>query len=168
MNSFRGGRRGGIRPSINTYKKVLNFLGASFAAGSNDELLVNTLDGISPTQATNIDATVPTGSILKYIEVHFAAINNGANGTFISFALQFTLGSQVSINAEEIGGNNQRNQVLHQALFMVGPQQNSTHIMRLKIPKRFQRLKEAMQWHLTWVNSDTINREILCIYKFQH
>ncbi len=172
MPRFRGyqgmRRRNGPRPSINTYKKVLNFLEASFPGGSNDELLVTTLDGISPTQVTNIDATVPTGSILKFIEIHFAGVNNGATGVFISFAVQYALSGQASINAEQVGGNSQRNQVLHQALFTIGPNQNSSHIIRLKIPKRFHRLKEGMKWHLTWTNSGTINREILCIYKFQH
>jgi len=164
----RGFRRGSIsRPINRTYKKVLNFAEASFVAGTNTELLVLGVDGIAPSQGTATDANVPTGARVKYIEIQFPVTNAVDQTAYINCSLQFLLSTQAIVGPDAVGGNPQRNQVLHQELFSVGFNQNSTHKFKLKIPNRFQRLKEGMSWILVWSNSNTINRRVQAIYKFQ-
>ncbi len=167
FSSYRGSRRRLI-PSINTYKKVLFFTNASFSAGTENLFIIQGLDGISPTQASATDGTVPTGSTVKYIEVQLAISNVVSTPCYINCALQYKLAGQAVVLPNAVGGDGQRNQVLHQELFTVGANQNSTHKFKIKIPKKFQRVREKMDWVLVWSNSATVNREAQIIYKFQH
>ncbi len=155
------------RPMIRTFKKVLNMAEASFAAGQRDEELVVGVDGNSIGQTSATDANVPTGVRIKYIEVQFPVTNNVDQTAYINCSLQFFLGGQSSVNPDAVGGNPRRNQVLHQDLFSVGFNQNSTHKFKLKIPARFQRVKDDMRWVLKWSNSNTVNRRLQVIYKVE-
>ncbi len=163
---FRGSRRrSGPRQITRTYKKVLNFAEASFAAGQRAETLVNGVDGTALGQTTATDGKVPTGSYVKYIEVQMPITNAVDQTAYINCSLQYIKAGQTSIDPDLVGGNGQRNQVLHQELFSVGFNQNSTHKFKLKIPKQFQRMTENMFWTLMWSNSNTINRRLQVIYK---
>ncbi len=166
---FQGSRRRStLRPMVNTYKKVLHFVNASFGAGFTNDFLVQGQDNISPKQTSNVDGAVPTGSRIKFIEVQFAAANNVATPIYVNCTLQYKLGGQAFIDPNTVGGHNQRNQVLHMDLFSVGNGQNSTHKFKFKIPKKFQRVREGMDWALVWRTNGTLNRELQAIYKFEH
>lgn len=164
----RGSRRGSSpRPMIRTYKKVLNFAEASFAAGTRGETLVVGVDGIAMGQTSATDANVPTGSRIKFIEVQMPVTNAVDQTAYINCLLQYTVSGQSAQDPDAVGGSNTRNQVLHQELFSVGFNQNSTHKFKLRIPKMFQRLKEAQSWILSWSNSNTVNRRLQVIYKVE-
>ncbi len=154
-----------MKPVIQSYKKVLNFLDASFSAGNNIEIFATGTDSVAQGQTSNVDPAVVTGSTLKFVEVQFAANNTTANACYITCTLQYTLSGQSFIDPSIVGGHQQRNQVLHMDLFSVGDDQNSTHKFKFKIPKSMQRIREGVQWALVWNNSATVNRRILVIYK---
>ncbi len=166
---FRGSRRrsGAPRPFVQTYKKVLNFSEASFATGQRSETLVQGKDSIALGQTSAIDADVPTGSRIKFVEVQMPITNTTAQTAYINCSLQYALSGQGGIDPDVIGGNPQRNQVLHQELFQVGFNQNSTHKFKLRIPAKYQRMREGMKWILTWSNSNSINRRLQIIYKVE-
>ncbi len=165
---YRGSRRrSSPRPQIHTYKKVLNFLEASVAAGFQGELMVSGVDSVALGQTTNIDGKVPTGSRVKYIEAQLVISNLVSVHCYINVCLQYTVTGQSVIDPQAVGGNQQRNQVLHQELYSVGADQNSTHKFKFKIPPRFQRLREGMKWELVWSNNQTVNRAVQVIYKVE-
>ncbi len=139
---------------------------ASFSAGNNIETLAKGVDSLTSGQTSSTDGNVPTGSIIKYIEVQFAANNPTAAAGYITCSIQYRLDGQGFIDPSVVGGNPQRNQVLHMDLFAVAQDQNSTHKFRFKVPKQFQRIRDGMLWALVWNNNITVNRRILVIYKF--
>ncbi len=155
-----------MSPVIQSYKKVLNFLEASFSPGSNNIFLSQGRDSLAAGQTSNTDGEVPTGAIIKYIEIQFVVANNGANGAFINTAIQYKLEGQSAILATQVGGDGQRNQVLHQSMFLVGGSQNSAHIFRFKVPKKFQRVREKMDWVFSWTNTASVQMSTQVIYKF--
>ncbi len=164
---FRGGRRrSGPRPVIQSFKKVLHFINASFAAGFQFEQIAVGVDGVAAGQTSNTDGNVPTGSLIKYFEVQFAASNTVSTPCFINCTIQYRLNQQTTTDPNIVGGSAKRNQVLHMDLFTIGANQNSTHKFKFKVPKQFQRIREGMSWDLVWRNSATVNREVQFIYKF--
>ncbi len=116
-------------------------------------------------QTANTDAKVPTGAVVKYIEVQIAIVNLVATPCYINCSIQYHLGGQSFIDPNAVGGHNQRNQVLHQDMYSVGANQNSTHKFRFKIPKKFQRVKEGMDWGLIWSTNVAVNMQMQAIYK---
>ncbi len=145
---------------------MIFFVNASFGPGFQNEEFAVGVDSVAAGQVSATDTNVPTGSIIKYFEVMFAASNVVAAPCFVNCTLQYTLNPQAAIDPNAVGGDPQRNQVLHMDLFTIGQFQNSTHKFKFKVPKQFQRLREGMRWKLTWRNSATVNRECLIIYKF--
>ncbi len=166
---FRGSRRRSTpMPVRKTFKKILNFIPASFGAGFTNETLAFGKDNISPKQTTAIDPDIPTGSILRSFELQFAVANLVEVACFVNCSIQYKLAGQSFVNPDTLGGNNQRNQVLHQELFSVGARQNSTHKFKFKIPKKFQRMRENMEWAIVWSNTASVTRMHQTIYKFEH
>ncbi len=155
------------RPIVHTYKKVLNFLAAGFAAGFRAENIVLGKDGQTLEQVSNTDPDVPTGAVLKFIEVHFCIANLTANAAFVTCSLQYKNAGQTFVDPTAVGGSNVRNQVMHLDLFSIGSGQNSTHKFKFKIPPRFQRIRETMDWSIVWQNTETVTRNMMVIYKFQ-
>ncbi len=155
-----------MRPVVQSYKKVMVFAEASFTAGFQTELLVQGADSVAAGQTSATDAIVPTGSILKYIEIQFCARNAAAAALYLNCTIQYKLAGQVFLDPDSIGGSAQRNQVMHMDLFSIGTDQNSTHKFRFKVPKGFQRIRENTQWGLVWNSSGSVNRKAQAIYKF--
>jgi len=155
-----------MRPMVNSYKKVQNSGQATFGTpGFQSEFLVQGVDNFTG-QLTATDANVQTGSIIKFIEVQFALANVLEGACFVNCTVQYTLSSQTVVDPDQVGGNQQRNQVLHQDMFSVGGFQNSTHKFKFKIPKKFQRVREGMDWVLVWSNSAAVTRNVQTIYKY--
>ncbi len=152
---------------IQSYKKVLNFAGAGRGAGSViDFVITNGVDSIAAGQTGVTDPNVPTGSVIKYFEIMYA----DANLVSISYTNHWTIqqvhSGQTKISPLVVGGNPQRNQVFAQGLFSVGQNQNSTHIMKFKVPPKFQRVREGDQWIFTIVGSAVHTDTCMVIYKF--
>jgi len=164
---YRGSRRShGPKPVVVSFKKVLNFASASFSAGFQSERFIIGKDSQTSEQLTATDSDVPTGSIVKYVEIQIALNNSVATPVYINCSIQYHLSGQTVVDPDLVGGDDQRNQVLHQDLFTVGQDQNSTHKFKFKIPKKFQRIRAGTEWKLVWSNSATVNREVQMIYKF--
>ncbi len=161
-------RTRGLRPVTKTYKKVLTFAPASHPAVTKiDFPLVLGVDSISPGQGGVTDATVPTGSIIDYIEINYSFINITGGADFMSICIQQTLVGQTTLDPRVVGGNMQRNQVFHQEIFSMGNDQNGNRVYRFKIPKRFQRVREGMAWTFTALNSGTFSDNCQVIYKIK-
>ncbi len=155
-----------MRPVIQSFKKVLLYLEAGFSAGFQTERIALGVDSVAAGQTGVTDTQVPTGSLIKYIEVQFAISNLVSTPCYINCTLQYILSGQTFIAPSVVGGSGQRNQVLHMDMYSVGANQNSNHKFKFKIPEKFQRLREGMAWHLTWENNASVNRQAQIIYKF--
>ncbi len=157
----------GARPVIKSYKKVLNFAGASHA-GATDILfpLSEGVDSISAGQSTVVDGTIPTGSVLKFIELQYTAGNLSAVFNTLNFIIQQLQDGQTGSSPITIGGDKKRNQVHLQGAWSIGEGQNSTHVIRFKIPKRFQRVREGDKWFFIVRGSATFSDQLQVIYKF--
>ncbi len=160
-------RRTSPRTVVQSYKKVLNFAGASLGAGKEDHLLVDGKDSISSGQTSATDANVPTGSIITSILIQQSYSNLAATARYINSSVQLLLGGQANtVASTAIGGSDQRNQVFHQELFNIGEAQNANRSYLFKIPKKYQRLREGMKWLFTYNADGTHTRTIQVIYKF--
>ncbi len=155
-----------MKPVIRSYKKVIHFVNASFSAGFQTENIAIAKDASTNKQTSATDTDVPTGNVIKFIESQIAISNVVGVPCYINCTLQYILGGQSFIDPNTVGGSNQRNQVLHMSLYSIGQFQNSNHTFKVKIPKRFQRMREGMQWGLVWRTSASVNRESQHIYKF--
>jgi len=168
---FHRGSRGSRRRStpravIQSYKKVLNFGPGSESAGAVHNTLVVGQDSVAAGQTGVEDANVPTGSIVKYIEIQFQITNLVSVSAVCTTAIQMVLNAQTAINPKTVGGNPQRNQVMNQRQFMIGKDQNSNHVYKFKVPPKYQRVREGMKWQFS-VNCDVVSgQSLLVIYKF--
>ncbi len=163
---FRGSRRRSIAPVVQSYKKVIFFAEASQASGFDGLTIVKGVDGTAAAQTSATDTDVPTGSILKYFEVQFAISNLVSTPCYINCTIQYKLVGQTFLDPVLVGGDKQRNQVLHMDMYSVGNNQNSNHKFKFKIPKQFQRVRDGMQWGVVFRTNATINRQMQVIYKF--
>ncbi len=163
----RMSRRSGIRPVIQLFKKVLNIAPASRAGGAT---IVHPLslgvDSVAAGQTGPTDTGVPTGSIIKYIEIHYMCTNLVAISHFQSVTIQRIHAGQSVIAPLAVGGDDQRNQVHHQIMFSVGKEQNSIHVFRFKVPGKFQRVRAGDSWQMVVSGSAAYADAVLVIYKF--
>lgn len=168
MRRYRS-RRGGSRIGnvIQSYKKVLNFAPVSTAAAAVTNFSASVgQDSVAAGQTTVTDPNVPTGSLIKYIEVQLALQNLVNIAGFAHVVMQRIESGQTRVVPNAVGGNPQRNQVLHQELFCVGQNQNVNRTLRFKVPPKFQRVKEGSQWQYT-LTCDVIHTPACqIIYKF--
>ncbi len=155
-----------MAPVIQSYKKVINVAPASYTAGANNIFAITGVDAVAAGQTSATDVNVPTGAIVKYIEFQQTIINLSPSAAFIHVAIQYRENAQASVNANVVGGNPQRNQVLHQTLFGIGEDQNNARVYRFKVPKKFQRIREGRSWILAWQTSETVSMAAQVIYKF--
>lgn len=156
-----------MAPVIRSYKKVLNFAPASQMAGTDVfRTLTIGLDNASSGQLGVTDATIPTGCIVKYIEIQYCVSNLLGSTMFLHGHISQMNSGQVVPSPLTIGGDPLRNQIHHQFMFSVGQFQNSTHIFRFKIPKKFQRVREGTQWFFTVNGSGVFADVVQVIYKF--
>lgn len=155
------------RSVIQSYKKVLNFAPASHAAGAQAIFtLTNGVDSIAAGQTSVADGNIPTGSVVKFIEIQFSTVNLISVASFMHLTIQQVHSGQSAIAGNAVGGNPQRNQVFHQEMLSLGQDQNNNRKVRFMIPKKFQRVREGDRWQWT-VTCDTIWTDALqVIYKF--
>ncbi len=156
-----------MQPVIQSYKKVINEAPTSRAAGAVIALnIARGVDSVAAGQTGPIDADVPTGSVIKFIEIQYSVTNLVAVSLFHFISIQLILNGQSGIAPDVVGGSAQRNQVHFQTTYSVGKEQNSTRIFRFKIPKRFQRMREGMIWQFSRIGSAVYADNVQAIYKF--
>ncbi len=165
--SRRMGRGSGMRPVIQSYKKVINHAPASHTAGTNISFnLTSGIDSVAAGQTSVTDVGVPTGAVIKYIEIQFAAGNSTATPLFLHIAIEQLLSGQALVPPNAVGGNPLRNQVFHQALYQIGERESFNRTFKFKIPKQFQRVREGTSWRLITTGDVVWNSAVQVIYKF--
>ncbi len=151
---------------VQSYKKVLFIAEGSQTSGFDSKVIASGVDSVAAGQTSATDGAIPTGSILKFFEIQFAISNLVSTPCYINCTIQYKLATQSFIDPVLVGGNAQRNQVLHMDMYSVGANQNSNHKFKFKVPKQFQRVREGMQWAVVWRTNASINRQMQFIYKF--
>ncbi len=167
FRGYRGMRRQSIRNPGITFKKVINEASASELSGKIDFIIASGVDGISPTQATAVDHTVPVGGIISKfnIWINYASLANVA--VFVTWSIQLLHKSQSSIDPLLVGGDDQRNQVMLMGVKSVGLNQNSDIQIKFNVPKKFQRIRAGDFWVVTTNATNVSTAQKMCIYTFK-
>ncbi len=154
------------RAVVQSYKKVLNFAPASIAAGGRDIVLAVGVDSVAAGQTGPTDANVPTGCIIKHVEIQISLGQIVGGAVFAHMSLQKLENSQPTIASNVIGGSPQRNQVFRQLMKQLGINQNFNYTVKFMIPKKFQRMREGSNWVFQIQTSNTLTQSFQIIYKF--
>ncbi len=155
------------RTVVQSYKKVLNFAPASRGTAKQDFQLVLGVDSLAAGQTGPTDTAVPTGSIITSILIQQAYVNLAATAGIINTSTQRLISGQAATVAPNVvGGDDQRNQVMHQDLLACGLSQNLMRTYLFKVPKKYQRVREGDQWFFTYISNVTHTSAIEVIYKF--
>lgn len=156
-----------MRQIVQSYKKVINHAPASRAASTIlNFALSEGVDSVAAGQTGPTDVNVPTGAVIKYIEIQYVDVNLVAIASIRHVSIQKLHQGQSTINPALVGGNAQRNQVHMQQMFSVGQNQNSNHVYRFKIPKKFQRVREGDKWQFVVFGDSIHTSAVQAIYKF--
>ncbi len=150
-----------------TYKKVLDFAPVANGAGKINHLLVSGADSLALGQTGVTDGIVPTGSKVKGILVNFMASNIVGGSVFQYISMQMLLPSQGTVDPRTVGGSSQRNQVFFQDAYSIGINQNANRKFYFKIPPKYQRMREGMQWYLVSNGTNTVTNAMQVIYKVE-
>ncbi len=151
---------------IQSYKKVINHAPASFTAGTNVYAMTLGVDSVAAGQTGPTDTNVPTGSVIKYLEIQLALANLGVNASFIHIAIEQIHSGQSVIAPNVVGGDPKRNQVFYQQLFQLGADESFYRTFKFKVPKSFQRVREGDNWQFVWNSDATVSGSCQIIYKF--
>ncbi len=165
----RSMRRSAPRSIIKTYKKVLNFAPASHGAGVkvNFDFAIG-IDSISNNQGSPTDSNTPTGSIIDYVEIQYGVVNLAAAACFIHISLQSRrAGQTATIAPNVVGGNAQRNQVYHQEMRSIGQNQNATFVLKWKVPRLIQRIREGDVLSFVILGTTAITDSCQMIFKMK-
>ncbi len=165
MRHFR--RRSSRRPGpvVQSYKQV--FTGAPITrAASTDFNTVMCLGVDNYTGPSLIANEIPTGAVVKFIEIQYSAVNLVSIASFMWISIQHLRSGQSAISSRSVSGNPQRNQVHHQVLYSLGPTQNNNRTFRFKIPKKYQRIREGDTWVFARQSDTVFTESLQVIYKF--
>ncbi len=164
--SRRMGRRNGPRPTVQSYKKVINIAEASRTTAEQFTRLASGVDSIAAGQTSAIDDDVPTGSHIKLIEIQWSPVNLVNVALHLNWSIQLIHSGQSNVDPRLVGGNPQRNQVFRQGLISMGQSQNQNVKVKFKIPKGFQRMREGDEWRFVYIGTQVYNDSLQIIYKF--
>ncbi len=156
-----------MRPVIQSQKMQVFVASASVAAATvvNNQISVGT-DAVAAGQTGVTDSAVPTGAIIKYIEIHYVSGNLVLINNFVNWIIQRAHSGQSPISPLAVGGSPQRNQVFKSGMFALGQQQNSTHVIRFMVPKPYQRVREGDKWFFTTVGVAIHTDQVNIHYKY--
>ncbi len=170
MPFHRRGRRRTSRMATNpiqSFKKVINDAPTSRAAAATiSTTFVQGVDSTAAGQVSPTDPLVPTGAIISYIEIQFAWTNLVSISHFMHMSLQHLRSGQASVSPLLVGGNPQRNQVHWQMLRAVGKDQNANIVVKFRVPKAFQRVRDGDKWNWVFNGSTVYTNATQIIYKF--
>ncbi len=163
----RSRRRSMPRQVVQSFKKVINEAPVSQAAGSRSIIISQGVDSVAAGQTSPTDADVPTGSIIKFIEIQVAMGQITGGAVFAHCSIQQMRSQQTAIPSNVIGGSPRRNQVFHQFLWEFGVNQSWSRIIKFKVPPRFSRVREGDSWIFEITTSGgSVTQAFQIIYKF--
>ncbi len=152
---------------MRTYKKVLNF-GIASTSALVGSVVIKGVDSLALGQTGVADGDVPTGSKVSGVRVQAGFGNQSTTvAMHVGVNFQYVLGGQANfVDPLVQGGNNQRNQIIKSWMFVLAPQEHKNIDVFIKIPKKFQRIREDTQWGLVH-SSAGVSRTyaVQCIYK---
>ncbi len=169
MRHFGGRRRrtGGPTRIIQSIKNVVEDAPGSVAASTTNPItIVEGEDSVAAGQTTVTDVKIPTGSVIKVINISLGLQNLVNIACFAWVAIMQLHSGQSSISPRIVGGNPLRNQVHFQKMFCVGQNQNVNFHKAFKIPTRFQRVRDGDKWVLV-INADQVTTQAAeFVYKY--
>ncbi len=164
---FRGSRRrNGPRAVVQSYKKVINIAPASLTTARIEDVISNGKDSVAAGQTSPTDADVPTGALIKFIEIQFSQANLVAVAMFTNWSIMQLHSEQTAVGPNVVGGSARRNQVFRQGLYMLGQNQNNNRTIRFKVPPKFQRVREGDSWRFVHISDQVSSASTQIIYKF--
>lgn len=165
--SYSRGSQRGLGTVVQSFKKVINHAPASRSAAATINMPIATgVDSVAAGQTSAIDVDVPTGSVIKYVEIQFVVANLVSVANYMWVSLIHLRSGQGNVAPDVVGGNPQRNQIHRQKLYAVGANQSSTLIWKIKIPRKYQRVREGDQWRFLSLGNNIHNSAAQIIYKF--
>ncbi len=154
------------RSVIQSFKKVINHAPASLTTATQTWKASTGTDSVAAGQTSATDFAVPTGSIIKYIEFQWCQQNLVNVAAFTHLQVIRLHSGQVTVAPNAVGGSPIRNQVHHQECFCLGQNQNVNRVIRFKVPKKFQRVREGDIWQLNTITDQVSTGVCQILYKF--
>jgi len=152
---------------IQSFKMVVNHAPTSRAAGASiTHRILRGVDSISAGQSGPTDADIPTGSVVKFIELQYSAVNLVTVAMFMHTTVQLKRSGNATISPLLVGGNPLRNTIINQSMRNIGKDQNANWVLRLKIPSIYQRIRDGDDWNLVSNASQVYTDAAQFIYKF--
>ncbi len=150
---------------IQSYKQVAVDGPASRAAGTDiNHVFVLGVDNY--TGPSGALSEVPTGAKIGFVNILLCFTNLVSISALLHLNIQILRSGQSGVTPGAVGGNPQRNQVLHTMMKFLGHDQNSNFVLRVKIPKMYQRVREGDQWTITYRCDTVFASATQVIYKF--
>ncbi len=151
MRHFRGSRRrsGPPRGGIVSNKYVVDEAESTEVAGLQVFQMALGVDGTTMSQTGVTDTSVPSGAKITKLDIRVSYSNLASLSAFVHWAIELRLSGQASINPITVGGSPLRTIVMLSGVKSVGDNQNQDIHIVYKIPPKFQRMKDGMQWQWT-------------------
>ncbi len=152
---------------IQSFKKVINHALTSRAAGASiGHPLVTGVDSVAAGQTGPTDTNVPTGSVIRFVEVQYSWTNLVSVSHIINGMIQFQRSGSAIVDPILVGGNPNRNQIMNQFMRSVGQNQNGNITIRVKVPSIYQRIREGDVWTLVTNATQVYSDQVQAIFKF--
>ncbi len=154
------------RGSSRSVKYIVNLAGSSEAAGTQIKTLANGLDNTTLGQTGISDTDVPVGSKITEFLIFMPKVNLGAaTANFIHWSIQRLESGQSTVNPINAGGSPLRKNIMLSGVLGLGAGQNYSGKVRYKIPKKFQRIGDGVNWQLVMNNGLAVSTLYQFIFK---
>ncbi len=166
--SFRGRnrrRRQNLGTIVQSYKQISVDGPASRAAATN--IVVPILLGVDNyVGPTALNREVPTGSKVMSFLLMVTFSNLVSISALIHMHVQFKRSGSATVTPGAVGGDPLRNQITTTRMFFIGKEQNTSMVILVKVPRLYQRIREADDWVLTYRCDAVFASASQAIYKF--
>jgi len=164
-NRRRNSRSFGARPVIQSYKQVTVDGPASRAAATT--IIHNVAIGVDNyTGPTATNNEVPTGAVIKFVTVMLAFTNLVSVSSLLHLNFICLRAGAAGVTPGVVGGDPNRNTVIHTMMKFLGQDQNSNFVLGIKIPPIYQRIREGDIWRIVYRTDTVFASATQAIYKF--
>ncbi len=165
---FRRGTRRRVRQLgnvIQSFKQVSVDGPASRAAATNiiHSILSGVDNFVGPTANNN---AVKTGSKVFSVIFMVCFTNLVSVSALLHLHLQCQRAGSAIVTPGVVGGNNNRNQIVHTKMMFLGHDQNSNYVFQVKIPRQYQRIRAGDAWSLVYRCDAVFASATQVIYKY--
>jgi len=161
----RGTRRRMALQPIQSYKQVSVDGPASRAAATNIfHTFLTGVDNYAGPTAANKE--VPTGAKVMSVLVMVCFSNLVSISALLHMHVQFQRSGMPVVTPGAVGGDPNRNTIVSTRMLFIGKEQNNNLMFLVKVPKIFQRIREADNWILEYRADAVFASATQVIYKF--